>query len=191
METVRAFIGCVLDLGATRKVQELSRATRSLAEAAGWDVRWVPAPNLHFTLRFLGDIDQGLIEPVAEAVRAVARATPTLLVGVGGLGSFPDRDAPRVLYADVSRGHEGLAGLAGQLEAALEALGFPRATRPFVGHMTLGRVRSSRGGLAAITPPVADCGVGTVAAVTLYRSDLFARGAEYIALARAPLGPET
>ena len=47
METVRAFIGCVLDLGATRKVQELSRATRALADPAGWEVRWVPPPSLH------------------------------------------------------------------------------------------------------------------------------------------------
>lgn len=190
METVRAFIGCTLDLGATRKVQELSRATRALADAAGWEVRWVPAPNLHFTLRFLGDIDQGLIEPVAEAMRSAAKATPTLLVGVGGLASFPDRDSPKVLYADVSRGHEGLAKLAERIETALGAIGFPKADRPFVGHMTLGRVRSSRGGLGTITPPGTDCGVGTVAAVTLYRSDLFSKGSEYIALARAPLGTD-
>ena len=188
METVRAFVGCVLDLGATRKVQELSRATRALAEAAGWDVRWVPAPNLHFTLRFLGDIDVGLVEPVAEAMRAAARATPTLLVGVGGLGAFPDRESPRVVYADVSRGHDGLARLAERLERSLGTLGFPPADRPFVGHVTLGRVQSPRGGLATITPPATDCGVGTVAALTLYRSDLFSRGAEYLALARAPLG---
>jgi 2'-5' RNA ligase len=190
METVRAFIGCVLDLGATRKVQELSRATRALATAAGWDARWVPAPNLHFTLRFLGDVDQGLVEPVAEAMRAVARATPTLLVGVGGLGAFPDRESPRVVYADVTRGHEGLARLADGLEAALCALGFPRADRPFVGHVTLGRVQSSRGGLGSITPAQCDCGVGTIAAVTLYRSDLFSKGAEHVALARAPLGTD-
>jgi len=188
METVRAFIGCTLDLGATRKVQELSRSTRALADAAGWEVRWVPAPNLHFTLRFLGDIDQGLIEPVADAMRSAAKAIPTLLVGVGGLASFPDRDSPKVLYADVSRGHEGLAKLAERIETALGAIGFPKADRPFVGHMTLGRVRSSRGSLGTITPPGTDCGVGTIAAVTLYRSDLFSKGAEYIALARAPLG---
>ena len=190
METVRAFIGCVLDLGATRKVQELSRATRALADSAGWDVRWVPAPNLHFTLRFLGDIDQGLVEPVAEAMRSVARATPTLLVGVGGLAAFPDRDAPRVVYADVSRGHEALARLADKLETALEGLGFPKADRPFVGHMTLGRVQSSRGSLGSITPAHTDCGVGTVAAITLYRSDLFSKGSEYLVLARAPLGTD-
>lgn len=151
-------------------------------------MRWVPAPNLHFTLRFLGDIDQGLIEPVADAMRSAAKATPTLLVGVGGLASFPDRDSPKVLYADVSRGHEGLAKLAERIETALGAIGFPKADRPFVGHMTLGRVRSSRGSLGTITPPGTDCGVGTIAAVTLYRSDLFSKGAEYIALARAPLG---
>jgi RNA 2',3'-cyclic 3'-phosphodiesterase len=190
METVRAFIGCVLDLGATRKVQELSRATRALATSAGWEARWVPSPNLHFTLRFLGDLDQGLVEPVADAMRAAARATPTLLVGVGGLGAFPDRESPKVLFADVTRGHDALAALAGRIEAALAALGFPRADRPFVPHMTLGRVQSSRGGLAAVTPANCDCGVGTISALTLYRSDLFSKGAEHIALARAPLGSD-
>ncbi len=190
METVRAFIGCVLDLGATRKVVELSRATRARAEAAGWEARWVPAPNLHFTLRFLGDIDQGLVEPVAEAMRSAARATPALVVGVGGLGAFPDRDAPRVLYAEVTRGHDALARLAGRIETALAALGFAKAERPFVGHMTLGRVQVSRGALGAVTPPNSDCGAGTVNAVTLYRSDMFSSGAEYVTLARAPLGAE-
>lgn len=191
METVRAFVGCALDLGTTRRVVELSRAVRSLADAAGWEARWVPAPNLHFTLRFLGDIDQGLVEPVAEAVRAVARATTPLVVGVGGVGAFPDRDRPRVVYADVTRGHEALARLAGRLEAALSSLGFAKPDRPFVGHMTLGRVQVSRGPLSTITPPNSECGAGTVSSIALYRSDLFSSGAEHVTLARAVLGADS
>ena len=65
LETVRVFVGAMLDLGATRRVLDLARATRQRAEAAGWRVRWVPAPSLHVTLRFVGDIDAGLAGGVA------------------------------------------------------------------------------------------------------------------------------
>ena len=190
METVRAFVGCMLDLGATRRVVELSRATRLRAESAGWSVRWVPPPNLHVTLRFLGDIDRGLVDPIVTALRDVARSTPPLVVGLSGLSAFPDRAAPEVIFAEVARGHGSLEAVVAKLEDALEALGIARSDRRFVGHVTLGRVQYRQGGLDAVAPAVTDCGAGTVTAIDLYRSDLFSKSSEYVSLGRALLGTE-
>ena len=178
----------MLDLGATRRVLDLARATRQRAEAAGWRVRWVPAPSLHVTLRFVGDIDAGLAGALGDAMTAVARTTPPLVLGVGGLAAFPDRAAPEVLYAEITRGHGALEAVAARLDDAFAELGLARPARRFVGHVTLGRVQYRTGGLDAVVPSGGDCGAGTVAGLDLYRSDLLSKGSEYVSLARAELG---
>ncbi len=188
METVRAFVGCLLDLGATRRVVELSRALRKALDAAGWKASWVPPPNLHVTLKFLGDVDAGTVPALSDALAAVARRHAPLRLGVRDLVAFPDRGSPRVLGVDVVEGHEALAALERDLDDALLELGFPREKRPFHGHVTLARVRHQAGALAALTLPRIDAGFAMAQEITLYRSDLLRTGAEYNALSRHPLG---
>lgn len=188
METVRAFAGCLLDLGATRRVVDLSRALRKAVEAAGWKASWVPPPNLHLTLRFLGDVDAGTVPAISDALAAVARRHAPLKLAVRDLVAFPDRNAPRVLALDVADGREALAALARDVEGACFELGFPREKRPFHAHLTLARVKHQAGALDAVALPRLDAGLGVVQEITLYRSDLLRTGAEYHALSRHALG---
>jgi 2'-5' RNA ligase len=192
MDTVRAFVGCLLDLGTTRRVVDLQRALRKNVEAQGWRAAWVPPPNLHITLKFLGEIDVGLVPPLGDALAAVARRHAAMRVGVGGVGAFPDRGVPRVLFAKLGAGHERLEALVQDLEAALYELGLPKESRPFHAHVTLARVKHAphegpRLVDLAPTGAVADCGQGYITEVSLYRSDLLRTGAEYHVLARHPL----
>lgn len=193
MDTVRAFVGCLLDLNTTRRVAELARALRRNAEGRGWRASWVPPPNLHVTLKFLGDIDQGLVAPLSDALAAVAQRHAPLRLAVAGVGAFPPHGAPRVLFAQIGAGHDALAALAGDVESAFAELGLPREGRAFHGHVTLARVKHAPHGagpadLAPAQAAALDCGTGQVTELTLYRSDLLRAGAEYHALARHLLG---
>ncbi len=52
-ETLRAFFA--LDLPSTAR-ERAARASMELRRAVPEGVRWVPAENLHLTLKFLGDV---------------------------------------------------------------------------------------------------------------------------------------
>lgn len=113
--------------------------------AAGGPVSWVKPENIHLTLKFLGEVPPAREGPVREAMaEAVAGVSPFTL-RAGGCGAFPGERNPRVLWVGLRAGGPEAAALAARLEAACAARGFPPENRPFRGHLTLGRVRGSRG----------------------------------------------
>ena len=183
---VRSFVAVLLPdrvrAGLAAVSAELRGQTRGLA--------WVRADNLHLTLRFLGEIEPRMLEPVREAVAAAAAAVPPFTVSLGGLGGFPSGRAPRVLWASVAAGGEELETLYAALEAALVARGMPGESRPFHPHVTLARARDPRGAgdLGSVLGVGPAFGEVRVEALHLMRSDLGPRGSRYSVLAEAPLG---
>lgn len=111
-------------------------------------VKWVPATQMHMTLVFAGDIDAEIADRLREVVRTVE--LPPLTLHLTGLGHFPPKGEPRVVWAGLGGDVEKLTALHGELAARAEALGVPREDRPFVPHVTLGRVKSPFGALALV-----------------------------------------
>ena len=110
--------------------------------ATGADLKLVERQNLHFTVKFLGEITE------AEAAEAGSRLSRLSLksatLEVRGAGAFPSPKRPRVVWAGVSPGQEDrVASLAAEVIGALEGIG-ERDDRPFQAHITLGRARSIR-----------------------------------------------
>lgn len=105
------------------------------------DVSWVRRENLHYTLRFLGELDENAVARVIAAARAGATGLPAFDVTLGTAGAFPGAARARVLCLGLARGAESLVALAASLERALVERGFAAAGRPFSPHLTLGRVR--------------------------------------------------
>jgi 2'-5' RNA ligase len=158
--------------------------------AAG--IAWVAADNLHVTLKFLGEVEDGRVDPVLEALRAAVAASEPFDLDVRGLGAFPSPGRPRVLWAGIDRGAQALAAVAGRVEAALTRLGFAPEGRPFAAHVTLGRVREPRRdpALAAALVAGARRDFGTVRAdcITLVRSQLSPRGARHTVVQACAFG---
>lgn len=110
--------------------------------ATGADIKLVERENLHFTVKFLGEISE------AQAYEARSRLERLNLKGaeveVRGAGAFPSLGRPRVVWAGVARGHEALlVSIAETVIASLDGIG-ERDDRPFRAHITLGRVRTGR-----------------------------------------------
>lgn len=156
------------------------------------NVAWVAPENLHVTLKFLGSVEEERLPAVGGTLAAVASAVRGFELAIAGLGAFPTVTRPRVVWAGLTAGAEPLASLAAAVEVALEPLGFAREERPFVGHVTLGRVREPRrdpGLTRALTAaPGRSFGRMAVDRLTLMRSDLSPRGARYTPLGSWPLG---
>lgn len=146
--------------------------------------------NLHVTLKFLGQIDEARLPAVSDALGVTSRAVRFEL-DVRGLGAFPSAARPRVVWAGLDRA-QPLAALAAEVDGALAGLGFPRESRPFAAHVTLGRVREPRRqpALADALAHAVDLGRLPVTAVSLMRSELHPRGARYTELTRVTLASE-
>lgn len=141
---LRLFIALPLELSSP--VLDLSR---NLTGPLGLKV--VSPENMHLTLRFLGDIPEAdvnyLIQALETAVdgwRAVHNEGP-LELELKGLGAFPPRGPPRVLWVGLGgRDLPLLMDLARLTDEQLVSSNFGAADKPFKPHLTMARVRDKR-----------------------------------------------
>ena len=195
MATVRAGGRAIRLFIAMPLTEELSatagRAQEQLKRAAG-GVKWVEPRNLHLTLKFLGETDEGRVPVIAEAMRAAVASQEPFAVHVVGIGAFPSARRPRVVWLGITEGAEALVSIAGRLEEALADLGFEREERPFRSHVTLGRVSSPERarGLTAEIELMGQVEVGrmTCEQIVLMRSELSRTGPTYTPMEVASLG---
>ncbi|MBI5249414.1 MAG: RNA 2',3'-cyclic phosphodiesterase [Desulfomonile tiedjei] len=154
----------------------------------GGDVRWVNPAGVHLTLKFLGEIRSDLLKAIEDEVRPIFAYQKLSAHRVAKLGVFPDLRKPRVVWVGCSDDSGALVPLVSKLEDSLATLGFPKEKRPFRAHLTLGRVRSSKGisGLTDVIQESADISGPSfvVDHAILFRSILKPSGAEYSPLFR-------
>jgi 2'-5' RNA ligase len=127
-------------------------AATSALRSDGLPVKWVAADKLHVTIRFLGSVDDAQAGPIGDALAAAVAGLKPFDVTVGGAGAFPDAQHPRVLWIGVER-HPALELLAHDVARVLGGFGFPPELRPFMPHVTIGRVQD---GPAALRPVAAE-----------------------------------
>jgi 2'-5' RNA ligase len=152
-------------------------------------IRWSPPEQLHVTLRFLGEVPE---ERKAEAVRRLSeiRVEPFVLP-IEGVGVFPPKGPPRVIWAGTGRGHPRLFQLRQRIDDALIAAGLDFDLRTFHAHVTLGRCGedSARGVKGWRLRHEGFVGAPfRVDHFSLYESLLNAGAAEYRCLRRFALG---
>ena len=94
-------------------------------------VRWVKPSSIHLTLKFLGNIPAAQVEDIALAVAQEVRDEAPITLGAAGLGAFPSRRKPRVIWIGMEGEVQRLTRIQARVENALEPLGFVREKRPF------------------------------------------------------------
>lgn len=185
---LRSFVA----LGIGPDVRRRLAAAQQELNAAKASVKWVPAANLHLTLKFLGDIAEDRVPSIMGALAAAAQDIQPFDMRVRGLGAFPNLRRPRVVWAGVDEGSEQATQLAQAVEREFVSVGLEREKRHFSAHITLGRVRSAAGvsALAALIEKQAGTDFGTVQVrgIVLMKSELRPSGAIYSVLDELPLG---
>ncbi len=186
MPHVRTFVAAPLGDAASRALagmlQELKKREPS--------VKWIRPENLHWTLAFLGGLEEARIENVRQACQDAAEATFAFALRLGSLGRFPAQGSPRVIWTGLSQGAEALTALQARLLEALERKEFHLESREFVPHLTLGRVPrhtrlSGETSWLSITPP--ETGTIPVTELLVMRSELSPSAARYTQLHVCPL----
>ena len=142
--------------------------------------RWTVPANQHVTLKFLGWVEAGTVEPIVNSLATVASSHEAATITLTGLGAFPSERRARVLWAGLEDPAGLLAALASDLDASLGSLGFEPETRAFTPHLTLARFKppASVAGIPSEVPGVAEPSF-EVDRLHLYRSHLHPKGARY------------
>ena len=134
--------------------------------------RWIDPENYHLTLRFIGDIDDGLARDIASLLGGVQRAPFELRLD--GLSSFGGRK-PRALVA-AAVPVAPLMDLHAEHERLLQRLGLEPEGRKYTPHVTLARLRDSSS--RHRNHPGGGCGAGKVGKTQLMGAMLLSAGAE-------------
>ena len=188
----RAFVALLLDEAMRASVAAEIERLRPLSRA----VAWVPAVNLHLTLRFLGDLSDVQIGEVEAVLAEVAAVTAPFALNLHGLGAFPGLERPRILWVGIADGALPCREVQARVEIALQRHGIPPERQAWHPHLTIGRVFDERAwrreaGLALRQALAAAArrtfGTLAVSRIALMRSDLSPQGARYRELASAEL----
>ena len=155
--------------------------------------KWVEAKNLHWTIKFLGDIELRETAAICKAVSAAVAPFTPFDVEASGAGAFPDPARPRTVWLGMGQGSEEMISLHDAIERSLEPLGYRAENRRFRPHITIGRVRQSTAegiqDLGRLVQENADFdgGLTSVDEVTIFSSELGRDGPTYDPLGHAEL----
>lgn len=149
------------------------------------EFRWSATENLHLTVRFIGTVDRGLVEGVAD--RLDGHAGPAIRLAVGEAGTFKRSRLARVVWLGLQSGGEELKVLAARVEAECRAAGLEPEARAFQPHLTVARARSRDGARAPDLPGIPDLKPWNADELILYWSHLKKNGAEHESIRRIRL----
>ena len=118
MVAKRLFIAVDIDDGDARRRSAASRERCASAHRRRTKASWVRPDRMHLTLHFFGEADAALEQRV-RARCAVPLREPPFELSFEGLGFFPERGSPRVLWLGIrARRSASFAALQRDLAAA-------------------------------------------------------------------------
>ena len=191
MSVFRAFIAVDLSSEVQQRLAQISLdLEQSLKDLP---VRWVSVAKIHLTIKFLGDISVSNVGMLTEIIQSTAAGRDAFEISIGGLGAFPNKRRPRVIWVGVEAPME-LQAIHRQIEMEVMRLGYEAEKRRYSPHLTLGRVSRNVSlkdarmiSKVLKEKTVGFLGVTRVRKVHLYRSDLQPSGAVYTKMVSASL----
>ncbi len=104
------------------------------------DARWTDPEQLHLTLVFIGEVSGPVFLDIRETLDGIT--APPFALRLKGVGFFPPRGLPRVVWAGVEH-CEPLMALQRKITTRLFQLGVPLENRKYSPHLTLARLRQT------------------------------------------------
>jgi 2'-5' RNA ligase len=152
-------------------------------------IRWTRPDQFHLTLRFLGDVLADGVEALKQSVGAICRNARAPALRAEGIGFFPNRRSPRVIWVGVNDRDGRLVELQKRIETAVGPFSPEPGEKNFTGHVTLGRLKnpkpSDTRNLAVRAHSLQERVFGDWAAgeIEIIRSELASTGARHTSLA--------
>ena len=163
MSQIRAFLAIDLDDDLKPKINRIIREFKE----TNANIKYVDLQNLHFTLKFFGDIDTDGIDLIAEKVEKVIRDFDPFTIKIKGCGAFPNKNRIKVIWVGLDE-DQILNELHDKLDKEFNSIGFD-LDKKFSSHLTIGRMRSAKAKdkVKNTLNSYADIDVGTMEANTI------------------------
>lgn len=177
-----------LALELPKSVKEEIAKIQSRLRSAGLKAAWAKPEQSHLTLIFWEDFPEEKIDFLTLTLKKILSNSSPFPLGLGKLDTFPRPTRPRVLILKIEDPGGKLPSLVNALKKDLAKNRLFQEERPYVGHLTLGRIRKYR--KAPINLPKVDIHLSFSAQrIALIKSQLTASGPIHTDLQVFPLRP--
>jgi len=156
-------------------------------------LKWVSAENLHLTIKFIGDIPKDKLVQIRTIIKEALIDKPQFKIGIGGLGMYPNKHNPRVIWLGVTY-DQTLRDIHHVLNHSLKSAGIEPDNRDYSPHLTIARIRQrtrdeTRQDIGATLSKfkVDSLGEIKINEIILYQSELTRKGPIYTPLLSQPL----
>ena len=136
---MRVFIA--LELKDSQVRERIANFQRRLS-SVGADLKLVNPEQLHFTLKFIGEVPDIEVDRIASSLERVEFAA--FDATFEGVGVFPSFSRVNVVWVGIKKGADEISRLSEMVKEATKGWG-KEENREFQPHITVARVRSGRG----------------------------------------------
>ena len=137
-KTIRSFLAIELDEELVPKILDVQKEFKK----TNANIKYVPSQNMHFTLKFFGNIDLDMVEDISSAVEKVIKNYSSFDLNIKNCGCFPNKKVIKVLWLGLEEGSP-IKDLQKDLDKEFRKLGFKKE-KNFISHLTIGRVKSPK-----------------------------------------------
>jgi len=169
---MRTFVAIEISKG------EILKEIQTFQEKIKIDAKPIRVDQIHFTLQFLGEIDEEKCEQVKDVLNKIDFSE--FEISLKSVGGFPNFKNPRVIWVGIDKGGQQLSEIAKEIGIKLTALGF-KEDKKFKPHLTIFRVKEKIGNISAIMKKyeAVEFGIQSISKIKLKKSVLSPEGPEY------------
>jgi 2'-5' RNA ligase len=131
MRAKRLFVAIDLPEPVTSRLVELDPGLRG--------VRWMRQDQMHLTVSFFGDVEPITEEALREKLSGIRFSK--FFIPLNGIGTFPQKGKPNVIWVGVGRGHPQLFHVYKRVQEAALGAGLEPDLRSWHPHITIARCR--------------------------------------------------
>lgn len=137
-DNIRSFLAIEVDKNLLNKINTIEDDFKQIDA----NIKYVPSKNMHFTLKFFGNIDLEMIDRISKSIEKVIKNYKPFELKIKGSGAFPNEKRIKVIWIGIEENPE-LKSLQKELDHEFNKLGF-NLERNYISHLTIGRMKSGR-----------------------------------------------
>ncbi|MDR1721588.1 MAG: RNA 2',3'-cyclic phosphodiesterase [Methanobrevibacter sp.] len=145
------------------------------------NIKYVEKENLHFTLKFFGDIDEETISNISNIVKEAIKDFKPINIEITGSGTFPNPDHIKTIWLGIAKNQQ-LLNLQKSLDEKFKKLGFKKEKK-YVSHLTVGRMKNPKNKreVKEVIQEFKNFSIGkmTISKISLKKSELTPKGPIY------------
>ena len=138
MGKIRSFLAIEVENVLLDKIYDIEKDFKSIDA----NIKYVSTNNMHFTLKFFGNIDEGMIDKISYSIEKVLENYKPFEIDICGSGAFPNENRIKVIWIGI-KNNSNLKSLQKDLDVSFNRLGF-ELERNYVSHLTIGRMKNAK-----------------------------------------------